>query len=128
MDLLRPLHRTHVNPSTSDEVGLLDVFFAALADSTRRQLIQRLVVDGPASASTLHELFALTRQAIVKHLTVLEGAGLVHRQRRGREVLFVATPEKLATGVVWLLDASGQWDRRIQRLLTARGSGSVPAE
>lgn len=108
-----------------DEAGLLDVFFGALADSTRRQLIQRLVVDGPASASTLHERFALTRQAIVKHLTVLEDAGLVHRQRRGREVLFVATPEQLATGVAWLLDAAGQWDRRIERLLTRKPSERV---
>jgi DNA-binding transcriptional ArsR family regulator len=108
---------------------LLDVFFGALADSTRRQLIQRLVVDGPASASALHDHFAVTRQAIVKHLTVLEDAGLVRRQRRGREVLFVATPEKLATGVAWLLDASGQWDRRIERLLTAlvHPSESVPS-
>ncbi len=116
--------------SGPDEAGLLDVFFGALADSTRRQLIQRLVVDGPASASALHDRFAVTRQAIVKHLSVLEDAGLVRRQRRGREVLFVATPEKLATGVTWLLDASHQWDRRIERLITVSTGprGSVPSE
>ncbi len=111
---------------TGSSPGLLDAFFGALADPTRRQLIQRLVIDGPASASTLHELFTLTRQAVVKHLTVLESAGLVTRQRRGREVLFVASPERLAAGVAWLLETGGHWDRRIDRLLQRASAADHP--
>jgi len=96
--------------------GALDELFGALADPTRRLLLQRLLSKGPASATTLAAPMAVSRQAIVKHLQALETAGLVAAAREGREVRYTATPERLASAVGWLLDAGGSWDRRIDRL------------
>lgn len=94
----------------------LDSLFGALADPTRRQLLQRLLTEGPKSATVLAEPMAVSRQAVVKHLQSLEAAGLVTPERQGREVRFRATPERLAAAVGWMLDASSSWDRRIDRL------------
>lgn len=94
----------------------LDVLFGALADPTRRQLLQHLLAKGPATATTLAAPLPVSRQAIVKHLQALEAAGLVAPVREGREVRYRATPERLASAVGWLLDAGGSWDRRIDRL------------
>lgn len=58
----------------------------------------------------------LTRQAVLKHLQVLEAAGLLARHREGREVRYRVTPEPLANAVSWILDTAGQWDRRVDRL------------
>lgn len=100
--------------AASEEV--LDALFGALADPTRRALLHRLVVAGPASATVLSSAFPLTRQAVVKHLQALDAAALVVPERVGREVRYRAVPERLATGVGWLLDAGATWDRRIDRL------------
>ncbi len=94
----------------------LDVLFGALADPTRRQLLQQLLAKGPATATSLAAPLPVSRQAIVKHLQALEAAGLVAPEREGREVRYRATPERLASAVGWLLDAGGSWDRRIDRL------------
>lgn len=98
------------------EVDALDTLFGALADPTRRLLLQRLLAKGPATATTLAEPLPVSRQAVVKHLQGLAAAGLVTAERDGREVRFRATPERLASAVGWLLDAGGSWDRRIDRL------------
>lgn len=94
----------------------LDVLFGALADPTRRQLLQQLLAKGPATATSLAAPLPVSRQAIVKHLQALEAAGLVAPEREGREVRYRATPERMASAVGWLLDAGGSWDRRIDRL------------
>jgi DNA-binding transcriptional ArsR family regulator len=111
----------------------LDDLFAAVADPTRRQILQRLVHDGPQTATELAELFPLSRQAVVKHVQTLAAAGLVAATRSGREVRYRATTERLAEAVSWLLDTSAQWDRRTDRLTGAgarsdrrRGGGSAP--
>ena len=100
--------------------GPLDALFGALADPTRRALLERLVREGPASATVLASsglaTRPLTRQGVVKHLQALEAVGLVVPERVGREVRFRATPEPLADAVGWLLDAGARWDRRIDRL------------
>ena len=97
-------------------VDALDTLFGALADPTRRHLLQRLLAKGPATATVLAVALPVSRQAVVKHLQGLEAAGLVSSERHGREVRFRATPERLASAVGWLLDAGGSWDRRIDRL------------
>lgn len=97
-------------------VDALDTLFGALADPTRRLLLQRLLSKGPATATVLAEPLPVSRQAVVKHLQGLAAAGLVVAERDGREVRFRATPERLASAVGWLLDAGGSWDRRIDRL------------
>jgi DNA-binding transcriptional ArsR family regulator len=96
--------------------GVLDELFGALADPTRRALMQRLLDEGPATATVLAADVPLTRQAVVKHLQALVDAGLATPERQGREVRYVATPEPLAVAVAWLLETSPQWDRRVERL------------
>jgi len=100
----------------------LDELFAALADPTRRDLLQQLVHDGPRTATEFAAGSALTRQAIVKHLKALEATDLVVAERTGREVKYRATTERLADAVRWLLDASESWDRRASRLVSGRQS------
>ena len=104
----------------SDERRPLDELFAVLGDPTRRAVLERLVHDGPQTATELAEHFPTTRQAIVKHLKVLADAELVVPDRDGREVRYVATTARLADAVTWLLDASRRWDRRVARLRADR--------
>ena len=99
----------------------LDVLFGVLADSTRRGLLERLVHDGPQSATRLAADVAITRQGVVKHLQALAAAGLVDPERHGREVRYRATTEPLADAVDWLRGASAGWDRRAGRLRRLSG-------
>jgi DNA-binding transcriptional ArsR family regulator len=102
----------------------VDVLFDALADPTRRQLLQRLVRDGPDTASRLAGELPISRQAVVKHLQGLVEAGLASPERRGREVRYRATPEPLAEAVGWLVDVGARWDDRLGRLdRLARAAG-----
>lgn len=94
----------------------LDELFTALADPTRRAVLERLVHDGPQTATALAMAFPLTRQAIVKHLRALEDAGLADSARSGREVRYRATTAPLAEAVDWLVGTSQGWDRRGDRL------------
>jgi DNA-binding transcriptional ArsR family regulator len=90
--------------------------FAALGDETRLSLVAKLSVGRPRSISQLTGGSKLTRQAITKHLRVLEGAGLVHGVRAGRERLFEFDPEPME-GVRNYLDlVSEQWDQALARL------------
>jgi DNA-binding transcriptional ArsR family regulator len=94
----------------------LDDLFGALADPTRRRLLERLIHDGPHTATQLAAGSAVTRQAIVKHLQALTAVGLVAAERHGREVRYLATTAPLADVVDWLRGASTAWDRRAERL------------
>ena len=96
--------------------GILDDLFGALADPTRRALLERLLRHGPDTATRLAADSPLSRQAVVKHLQALVEAGLAAPTREGREVRYAATTERLATAVTWLLESSPQWDRRIEKL------------
>ena len=102
--------------------GPLDELFGALADPTRRRIIELLVQDGPQTATGLAVHFAATRQAVVKHLQALAAAGLVVGERRGREVHYRATTEQLRAAVNWLLDTGRDWDRRADRLRRTSGA------
>jgi DNA-binding transcriptional ArsR family regulator len=90
--------------------------FAALGDATRLSLIGRLAGGPPQSISRLTEGMALTRQAITKHLRVLEGAGVVRSIRAGRENLFAFRPEPLRDVRSYLEQVSAQWDDALSRL------------
>jgi DNA-binding transcriptional ArsR family regulator len=94
----------------------LDDLFDALADPTRRGLLERLIHDGPRTATELASDSVVSRQAIVKHLQALTAVDLVAAERHGREVRYRATTEPLATVVDWLRGASAAWDRRSERL------------
>jgi DNA-binding transcriptional ArsR family regulator len=90
--------------------------FAALGDETRLSLVGKLSNGTPQSISRLAEGSALTRQAITKHLRVLEGAGVVQSVRAGRESLFEFKPEPLNELQVYLERVSGQWEQALGRL------------
>jgi DNA-binding transcriptional ArsR family regulator len=97
------------------ERAAADVFFA-LGDRTRLSLLRKLGARGAASATSLSEGARVTRQAIVKHLRVLEHAGLVLHARQGREVLYELDPRRLEEARAYLDLVSADWDRAIERL------------
>jgi len=103
--------------NTAQSNTVLDDLFGALADPTRRAIFQRMMHDGPQTATTLAADSPLTRQAVVKHLQALVDAGLARSERAGREVRYAATPERLAAVVAWLTESSTSWGRRIERLV-----------
>jgi DNA-binding transcriptional ArsR family regulator len=96
------------------EAAAAEVFFA-LGDQTRLSVVTRLG-STPLSATALSDGAKVTRQAIVKHLQVLEGAGLVTHEKRGREVLYALKADGLEEARVFLDAISAGWDRAIERL------------
>ncbi len=90
--------------------------FAALGDATRLALIVRLGDGGPASIVRLTEGSRMTRQAVTKHLAVLERAGLVRRARTGRESLWAIERDGLTAAQAWLDLMSRRWDDRLDAL------------
>jgi DNA-binding transcriptional ArsR family regulator len=90
--------------------------FAALGDPTRLALLARLADGEARSIVALAADTRLTRQAVTKHLHVLERAGLVAQRRTGRESRFACRPEPLATARAYLDAVSAHWDRALGRL------------
>jgi DNA-binding transcriptional ArsR family regulator len=90
--------------------------FAALGDSTRLELIGRLSLGRPSSISALTEGSRLTRQAITKHLRILEEVGLVRGERRGRETRFHFVPRPIDEARRFLDHVTRQWDGALGRL------------
>jgi DNA-binding transcriptional ArsR family regulator len=90
--------------------------FAALGDTTRLSLVAKLSGGEPHSISQLTERSKLTRQAITKHLRVLESAGIVHSVRSGRESLFKFDLEPIVDVAEYLAFVSEQWDQALSRL------------
>lgn len=90
--------------------------FAALGDETRLSLVAKLCRGRPGSISQLTEGSRLTRQAITKHLRVLESAGIVHSLRTGRENLYEFDPKPIAEIKGYLDLVSEQWDEALSRL------------
>jgi DNA-binding transcriptional ArsR family regulator len=71
----------------------------------------------PATATELAGGLPITRQAVVKHLAALADAGLLERERAGREVRYRVTPAPLSDAVSWIAEVGGQWDERLARLM-----------
>jgi DNA-binding transcriptional ArsR family regulator len=90
--------------------------FAALGDETRLGLVARLCDDGPQSIAKLTEGSDVTRQAVTKHLRVLEDAGLVRGSRDGRESVWQIEPRRLEAARRSLDLISARWDSAIERL------------
>lgn len=95
--------------------GALAPVFAALGDETRWQLLVRLG-EGPASASTLAREFPVSRQAIVKHIEVLRGAGLVQSEQRGREVVHRALGGRLSDLARQLEGIGRMWENQLAQV------------
>src|ERR1700726_1566769 len=92
-----------------------DAVFVALADPTRRRLLERLAT-GPRSSTGLATRFPLTRQAVVKHLGALADAGMVAKQRSGREVRYRLETAPLEAASDWLTTLSARWEQRLVKL------------
>ena len=90
--------------------------FAALGDETRLRLVSRLCDDGPMSITGLTEGSHVTRQAITKHLHVMEEAGLVRSTRHGRESIWQLDQRRLKDARHYLDLISKQWDDALARL------------
>jgi DNA-binding transcriptional ArsR family regulator len=96
---------------------LTDVpIFAALADPMRRSLLINLAESSPRTATQLAADYPITRQGILKHLTILEAAGLVAVTQKGREKRYTLRPEPLGEIDQWIKDLGAKWDARLLRL------------
>ena len=104
--------------------------FAALADPTRWRVLDLLAARGEGTATTLATELPVSRVAVVKHLAVLDRAGLVEGRRRGREVRYTVRPERLDSTARWMAGIAEQWDARlaaIKRLAEAGAEGRSEA-
>jgi DNA-binding transcriptional ArsR family regulator len=93
----------------ASELGGFAVF-GALADPTRRRMLELLLDARRATATSLAGDLPVSRQAVIKHLRVLEAAGLVSAARSGREVLYVASVSQLDASARWLAGLAASWD------------------
>ena len=105
----------------------LSLVFQALADPTRRELVDRLV-RGPASVSQLCEPHDMTMSAVVQHLGVLDAAGLVSSQKLGRVRTYQVAPAALRVAESWLTKERTPWERNLDRLAEHLGGPSEPAD
>jgi DNA-binding transcriptional ArsR family regulator len=108
--------------SSSDQAGAV---FDALADPTRRALLAAIAQRPEATATQLASTLPITRQAVLKHLTALADAGLLDRERAGREVHYRVTPAPLSDAVSWMAEVGSQWDNRLAALGRQLGSPSA---
>lgn len=99
-------------PGRADD---LDVVFHALADPTRRSVLERLG-RGPAATSALAEPFPMALPSFIQHLTVLERSGLVTSRKQGRVRTWELVPARLDTAEGWLATQRDLWTRRLDQL------------
>jgi predicted transcriptional regulator len=93
-----------------------DDLWSAIGDPTRRRLLDLLLDDDSATATSLSEHLPVTRQAVAKHLAVLDRAGLVHATPAGREKHYRVDEAQLARAVAQLADVGAAWDARLRRI------------
>ncbi len=90
--------------------------FSALSDETRRSVLTLTAERDGATATTLAAELGVSRQAVAKHLSILEAAGLVRSEKRGRERLYAAEREPLELAAKYLLRLGAAWDQRMAGL------------
>jgi DNA-binding transcriptional ArsR family regulator len=90
-----------------------DELWSAIGDPSRRQVLDLLVSHGEASASWLAERVPFSRQAVSKHLVVLERSGLIGRRKQGREVLYQVQAGRLDQATRAMTEVAAQWDQRL---------------
>jgi DNA-binding transcriptional ArsR family regulator len=93
----------------------LDLVFQALADPTRRSIVERLT-RGPASVSELTQPLTMSMPAVMQHLRVLQDSGLVRSSKTGRVRTCEIEPTVLSTAEHWIGDRRSLWERRLSRL------------
>jgi DNA-binding transcriptional ArsR family regulator len=104
----------------------VDHLFHALADTTRRDILRRCV-RGELSVSRLAEAYPMSFAAVQKHVTVLERAGLVTKQRSGREQLVRTEPDTVRRARLVLDELETAWRRRVARMSHLLGQDPAPA-
>ena len=109
-----------------------DELWSAIADPSRRQVLDLLVSNGAVSASWLAGRVPFSRQAVSKHLVALERAGFISRRKQGREVLYQVQADRLDQAARAMAELAAQWDTRliaIKRLAeAAHAEHKKPAE
>ena len=93
-----------------------DRLWSAVGDPTRRRMLDLLLIDGTGTATSLSDQLPVTRQAVAKHLAVLDRAGLVHGTAAGREHLYQVDRTQLARAAAQLADVGSTWDGRLRRI------------
>lgn len=112
-----------------NQVEDLDRVLHALADPTRRRMLERLG-DGPASVTALAAPFSMSLPGVFQHLQVLEGCGLIASEKVGRVRTCRLEPERLDTVQDWIADRRRTWGRRLDRLgdVLTPETGTPPAD
>jgi DNA-binding transcriptional ArsR family regulator len=99
----------------------------ALADPTRRRLLDQLSVHGRTTATALAQELPISRQAVMQHLAVLDAVGLVSGRRDGRERRYEVQPERLIETARWMDQLASQWDSRLAAIKRiAEAAGTAP--
>ncbi|HKW58966.1 MAG TPA: metalloregulator ArsR/SmtB family transcription factor [Candidatus Dormibacteraeota bacterium] len=99
-------------PTAIDEEDLLE----AVADSSRRMVLDLLLTRGETTPTALAEELPFTRQAVAKHLAILDRVGLVEGTRRGREVRYAVKPEHVDRAAKAMARVAARWDARLDRI------------
>jgi ArsR family transcriptional regulator, cadmium/lead-responsive transcriptional repressor len=93
-----------------------DDLWSAIGDPTRRRMLDLLLADGPGTATSLSDKLPVTRQAVAKHLTLLDRVGLVHGATTGRERRYWVDDAQLARAAAQLASVGSAWDGRLRRI------------
>lgn len=93
-----------------------DDLWSAIGDPTRRRMVDLLLVDGRGTATTLSAQLPVTRQAVTKHLALLDRVGLVRSEPAGRERRYQVDEKQLARAVAQLNAVGATWDARLRRI------------
>ncbi len=102
--------------STTVDQKVDDDLWSAIGEPTRRRMLDLLLVDGDGTATTLGQQLPVTRQAVAKHLGVLDRVGLVRAMPAGREKRYRVDSAQLARAVAQLSSVGSAWDARLQRI------------
>jgi DNA-binding transcriptional ArsR family regulator len=103
-----------MSTATAEKVD--DDLWSAIGDPTRRRLLDLLLIDGEGTATTLGRQLPVTRQAVAKHLGVLDRVGLVRATAAGREKRYRVDDAQLSRAVTQLASVGSSWDARLQRI------------
>lgn len=101
------------DPARGDDI---EPVLAALADATRRRVLQAVANHGEATATMIAAELPVSRQAVVKHLGILDQAGLVTGRKAGREMLYSARLEPISDAARWMNTIAAEWDARLIRI------------
>ena len=108
----------------------LDALLTAVTEPSRRRVLDLLLARGDATATTLARELPISRQAIVKHLALLDRVGLVEASRQGREVRYAVQPEQLELARRRMAEIAAEWDQRLDTIkrLAETDDASTPAQ